>query len=198
MVSPYWCDESQRWLCKGYSAERGTCGYCGDPDSACSRNARNEAITACADLTRRILALPEGDERAALHLELVQALRDGPGYSGPDGVRRASWKAAWRAWCAHVGQPQPVGRPPRRTLADLTTREVADAIYGTPTVSQTRAVGYALAGRTDLGVARLHALLEARPELDARAVVAALAGAMGGRERAMTAPRRRVQRRKVA
>lgn len=149
-------------------------------------------ITACADLTRRILDLPEGDDRTAAHLELVQALRDGPGYSGPDGVRLARWSTAWRAWCAYVGQPQRVGRPPRRALGDLTAREVAEAVYGTPTAAQLRTIAHCLAGSVDLGVARLHALLEARPELDARAVVATLAGAL---ERgAPPVPRRRVTR----
>lgn len=141
----------------------------------------------CADLVRQILALPEGDDRTAAHLELVQALRDGPGYSGPDGVRLARWSTAWRAWCAYVGQPQRVGRPPRRALGDLTAREVAEAIYRQPTAAQLRAVEYALAGRTDLGVARLHALLTARPELDARAVVATLAGRMAARSSAIHA-----------
>lgn len=96
----------------------------------------------------------------------------------PDRVRRALGAAAG----APAPEPPRTGRPPTVALAGLTVREVAAAILGREaTASESRAIGYALAGATDLGIARLHALLEARPELDARAVVADLAGRMATR-----------------
>lgn len=74
------------------------------------------------------------------------------------------------------------GRPPAAALGPLTAAEVAAAIYGRATVSQSRAVGIALAGITDLGIARLDALLTARPELDARETIAELARRMRERK----------------
>ena len=74
-----------------------------------------------------------------------------------------------------VTAPQ-TGRPPQIALADMTAREVATAVHGRePTPSESRAIGYALAGTTDLGVERLDRLLDARPDLDARAIVKVLA-----------------------
>ena len=82
--------------------------------------------------------------------------------------------------------PRRRGRPPKTApeLAGLRAVDIARAIAGPdrePTASETRGIGYALSGTHDLGIARLDALLEARPELDARAVVRELAARMRAR-----------------
>lgn len=78
---------------------------------------------------------------------------------------------------------RPAGRPSSvPPLCGLTAPEIARAIHGPDaTPGQIRVAGYHLAGATAMGVDALDALLDARPDLDAREVVRELAARLRAR-----------------
>lgn len=81
---------------------------------------------------------------------------------------------------------RPAGRPSTvPPLYGLTAPDVARAIHGPDaTPGQMRVAGYHLAGATAMGVDHLDALLDARPDLDAREVVRELATRLRARREA--------------
>lgn len=132
-----------------------------------------------AELARRTTAAG-----AATGLDIMDRQSD---VSNWERGRYAVPPRVWEAFAAPApAYPMPAPRGPGRPanviepVAGLSARDAASVIVQhtegrEPTPGESRAIGYAWAGSSDLGILRLDALLAARPEIEARDIVRELA-----------------------